>query len=346
MIITTRHISDFIEQWAPNATKLDYDNTGLLVGNPDKRISKIITCLDVTPELIDEAIDTKADLIVAHHPLIFPKINSVTEKNPIGQMLRTLIRHDIDLIAAHTNLDAARQGVSFELASILGLTNVQFLDNSYKTLRLIVLRFPGKIRPEIQLLLDTLNLDVGWSVEENNIFVARFHFDKHRLVALKSEIEQVLSGSPFSIDILPSETPSHEFGFGAIGEFVQPMDAASFLNHTTQKLQARALRYSGDTSISVKTVAVCGGAGASLIQKAFQSGADAYITADIKYHQYFIQPGKLLIDAGHYETEAPIFGKMCKKLQSAFPKLSIVATTTNTNPMKGWTQKELSEKNH
>lgn len=344
MSITTRHISDFIEKWAPNATKLEYDNTGLLSGNLNKHISKVLTCLDVTDAVIDEAISENVDLIVSHHPLIFPKIQRITESDPTGRLLRKLIRSDIDLIAAHTNLDAARNGVSFELAKQLGLNHIHFLDQQYKSLKVVVLRFPARLRDDVQLLLSTYNFDTGWSTEENNIQVARFNYDGYRLPALQDRIHDLVDGAPYSIDIFPSENPSLEFGFGAIGDLDSPMNADSFIEMVSEKLESRALRFSGNPSaLTIRTVAVCGGSGVSLAKTAWKQGADAFITADIKYHEFFIPKGKLLIDAGHYETEVCIVRHLANEISQAFPELVVIPTSVNTNPVYGLVHTESSK---
>ncbi len=335
MLIKTRHISNFIEKWAPNATKLDYDNTGLLIGNSEKPLKRVHISLDVTPEVIEEAIQQKADLILAHHPLIFKKINRINEDQATGSMIRNLIRHDIDVIAAHTNLDAAHAGVSFELAERLELIKTDFLESSYKTRRLVVLRFPKRLRGEIEAVLNTTNLDTGWSEEEANVAVARFIYDEHRLPELKSKVDVAMAGSPYSIDVMISEIPSSDYGFGVIGELENEMNGTDFITHVSEVLESNILRFSGDAeSTIVKKVAVCGGAGAQLISKAFASRADAYITGDIKYHEYFIPKNKLLVDAGHYETEAPIIDKMANELRKAFPGLQVALTNVNTNPVK------------
>src|SRR6056297_1570325 len=137
MKIQVQHISTFLDQWAPPSTKLDYDNVGLLVGDPKQPASRILTCLDITPEVVEEAIDRNCDLIVAHHPLIFKSIDRINPTNEQGKIIFELIKNDIALVAAHTNLDAALDGVSFVLAKNLGLKNLKFLDNSYHVSRKI-----------------------------------------------------------------------------------------------------------------------------------------------------------------------------------------------------------------
>ncbi|MEX0680143.1 MAG: Nif3-like dinuclear metal center hexameric protein [Balneolales bacterium] len=259
MSYTNNHILEFLEEWAPQSTKLDFDNVGLLVGDDHQEVGKVITCLDVTSEVVDEAISVEADLIIAHHPLIFKKLSRITPSDITGSLLYRLIQNNISLIAVHTNLDAAYGGVSFVMAERLGLQNTRFL-----------------------------------KVEE------------------------------------AAETA----GFGAIGELPETLDVDEFLELVREKLDSRGIRYSG-YSESIRRVAVCGGAGAFLAEEAIRSQADAYVTADLKYHDFFTESPSsfLLVDAGHYESEVPIVGTLCNKLKNRFPEVEVLATKANTNPV-------------
>ncbi len=335
MSVLTRDISGFFEHWAPNATKMDYDNTGLLVGNPNQPVSRILCCLDVTPEVIDEAANAKADLIAAHHPLIFPKIKRVVSSDLAGAMIQDLIRRDIGLIAAHTNLDAAKSGVSAVLAETLGLTDLSFLDASYKTMKLVIVRLPVRLRDKAETYLKGQSLDCSWSQQEENIAVVRFNADEHHLVSLKRELGRIFGSAPYTIDILPLDASSPLYGFGVTGTLPEPLSREAFLKQVESALSASAIRYSGGAN-EIKKVAVCGGSGSFLISKAMGSGADAYVTADIKYHDFFVPDSFLLVDAGHYETEAPAIGRMCEKLSAAFPDIEVLPTRINTNPMRGF----------
>ncbi|MDI6401164.1 Nif3-like dinuclear metal center hexameric protein [Balneolaceae bacterium ANBcel3] len=264
---TNRHILEFLEEWAPQSTKLEYDNVGLLVGNSEQEPRKVLVTLDVTDEVVEEAIQKQAHLIIAHHPLIFRKLSRITEDDAVGSLIYRLVKNDISLIAAHTNLDAAYGGVSFVLAEKLGLREIEFL------------------KP---------------------------------------------SGSD------NSERPSNvseESGFGAIGTLEQPMAADVFLRHVAQTLNVRGLRYSG-FSDTISKVAVCGGSGVFLTDEAVKKGAHAYVTADIKYHEFFYGSSSfLLVDAGHYESEVPVIGALCDRLSGRFPDIEVIASGVNTNPV-------------
>lgn len=257
MITTVNHILDFLHAWAPQHLKADYDNVGLLVGDPQQQTTGVLTCLDVTPEVVDEAAEMGFNLIVAHHPLIFRKLAAVRADQPVGRIVTDLIRRDIAVIAAHTNLDSAEAGVSFVLAEQLGLIDLRFL-----------------------------------------------------------------------------ETGREGGGYGVIGQYDSPLDRDFFLARCAEALGVPALRYSGNAQ-AIDTVAVCGGAGAFLMDAARQAGAQAYVTADLKYHDFFNGDASfLLCDAGHYETEMPVSTRLAERIRSAFDGLDVRVTRQVTNPVR------------
>ncbi len=275
MKYTSRHILGFLEEWAPESTKLEYDNVGLLVGNHDREIERVLVCLDVTDRVVDEALAGNANLIVAHHPLIFKKLSRITSADPIGSLIFRLVKNDVGLIAAHTNLDAAPGGVSFVLADQLGLLNTKFLKGE---------------RP------------AGMSADSDS-----------------------------------------EYGFGAWGELPEPVTTADFLSLASDKLNSNGLRYSGSPEY-VQKVAVCGGAGSFLIGEAIKRDADAYITADLKYHDFFYGTGSfLLVDAGHYESEVFVIETLCDRLRNRFTKLDVFGTRVNTNPVTFFLNKTVKQ---
>jgi dinuclear metal center YbgI/SA1388 family protein len=251
------HISDFFNSWAPFSTQAEYDNSGLLVGSLNNPITGILTTLDVTEEVVEEAINSQCNLIVAHHPLIFRKLSRINPDTTVGSILYKLIRNDISVLAVHTNLDAAQNGVSFALANQLQLQNQQFLS----------------------------------------------HHD---------------------------ETMTH--GYGVVGTLKSSMSSTDFLEYVCLQLDTTALRFSGSTSL-ISTVAVCGGSGISLASQAVRRQADAFITSDIKYHEYFEHPELLKIDAGHYETEIFVSAHISDQLKKQFSDLHVATSRVRTNPM-------------
>lgn len=317
---------------------MDYDNVGLLVGNPDTPVKTVITCLDVTSEIVEEAIAKKAELIVAHHPLIFGKIGSINPMNEQGRILFKLIKNDISLIACHTNLDATLDGVSFVLANILGLDNLRFLDKNYSISRKIRL---VTRHDDSKAVLKLLNY---YSAEEAHYFDVTSRekglkcfeaiIDNHNVPALERALNQegMIKEGSFQVTALAS--PSQNFGMGVLGEYPEDgIGKNEFLHLVTQALNVKAIRYSGDVN-RIKKVAVCGGSGVFLKNKAVKAGAQAFVTADIKYHDYFIEKENfLLVDVGHYESEFPIAEAIKNELTGAFDALKVLVTRTVSNPM-------------
>lgn len=333
-----RHISTFLHQWAPPSTKLDYDNVGLLVGNPGQEVNRVLTCLDTTLEVVEEAIDKGCQLIVSHHPLIFKSIDRINPTDEQGRIIYKLIRNDLSLIAAHTNLDAALDGVSFVLAEKLGLENLKFLEAGYPISRKIELTTNHS---DSEAVLKLLNY---YSAEEAHYsrvegrkgeqYTYEAIIDEHNVSGLKRELRKNGLLDRGSFQVLEIASPSNNFGMGVLGFYrEQGLSQQEFLQRVSGALKAPALRFSGSAD-RIKKVAVCGGAGVSLASRAISEGAQAFVTADIKYHDYFTDTDDfLLVDAGHYETEIPIAGALRQELQEAFEDVEVYETGVNTNPM-------------
>jgi dinuclear metal center YbgI/SA1388 family protein len=343
MKTTANHISDFFQDWAPLKTKLDYDNVGLLIGQPHKPVKRLLVCLDVTDDVVQEAIDTGTDLIVAHHPVIFKKLSTVTTGDATGRIVYNLIRNDIGVLAAHTNLDAARGGVSFALAGKIGLGNCRFLDSSLKSLQHVRITCPAGLSFAIKELLAGTEPCV-LTTQYDHVLV-EFTADSYRLPALFASLEHHIPGFRDTMVVIPVEQPSQTSGFGVTGELDEPLNQDAFLELLARRLGSTSIRYSGSAG-TVKRVAVCGGAGVSLAEKAMDSGADAFVTADVKYHDFFSgKPGFLLADVGHYESEVHILEAMVQKLKMHFPEPEIFMTRVNTNPVQSFTLNIESNKN-
>src|SRR6056297_1452325 len=249
MNIQVRHISTFLNQWAPPNTKLDYDNVGLLVGDPNQHISRALTCLDVTLDVVEDAIDKGCELIVAHHPLIFKSIDSINPVDEQGKVIYELIKNDISLIAAHTNLDAALDGVSFVLAQKLGLENVKFLDNSYNISRKIVLTTSHSDSESMLKLLNYYSAEEAhyYTVEgrKGQQYTYEAIIDEHNVSGLKNELKKngLLERSNFRIMDIAS--PSNNVGMGVVGFYRdQGLTQNDFLDVLSRALDVSAIRFS------------------------------------------------------------------------------------------------------
>lgn len=334
-----RHISTFLHQWAPPSTKLDYDNVGLLVGDPEQEVSRVLTCLDTTMEVVEEAIERNCQLIVSHHPLIFQSIDRINPTDEQGRIVYKLIRNDISLIAAHTNLDAALDGVSFVLAEKLGLKNLKFLEAGYPISRKIVLTTNHSDHEAVLKLMNYYSAEEAHysRVEgrKGEQYTYEAIIDEHNVSGLKKELRKNGLLDRGSFQVMEIASPSNNFGMGVVGLYRDSgLEESEFLQRVSEVLNAPALRYSGSAE-RIKKVAVCGGAGVSLASKAIDEGAQAFVTADIKYHDYFTRAENfLLVDTGHYESEIPIAGSLRKELQEAFEEVEVYETDVVTNPMK------------
>lgn len=318
---------------------MSYDNVGLLLGDPNAPVSRILVCLDVTESVVDEAIEKKCELIVSHHPLIFNKISSINPTDEQGRIIYKMIRNNIALLTAHTNLDAALDGVSFVLANNLGLDNLQFLDKSYNISRKISLTTDYDDTEAVLKLLNYYSAEEAHFYEVDGRKDGQKNFeaiiDEHYVSQLRNALEKEGLLKKGSFQVMEMFTPTNNFGMGVLGFY--PDDGIAmkeFLHLVCRALDVPSLRYSGRAE-RIKKVAVCGGAGVSLKSRALKAGADAFVTADIKYHDYFIEkPNFLLVDAGHYESEFPVVEAIRKELAEAFESLEVEATENVTNPME------------
>ncbi len=333
-----RHISTFLHQWAPPSTKLDYDNVGLLVGDPEQTVTNILTCLDVTLEVVEEAIENDCELIVAHHPLIFQEISRINPTNEQGKIIYKLIQNNISLIAAHTNLDAALDGVSFVLAQKLGLDNLKFLDKSYNISRKIVLTTSYSDSESVLKMLNYYSAEEAhyYNVEGRKDGQRTFEaiIDEHNVTGLIKELRRNGLLDQGNYQVMDVASPSDNVGMGVVGFYHNKgLTQEEFLTRISDTLNVSAIRHSGRAE-RIKKVAVCGGAGVSLADKAIAEGAQAFVTADIKYHDFFTDTDDfLLVDVGHYESEVPVVHTLQKELTEAFEELTVVTTDVITNPM-------------
>ena len=338
MSVKIKDIIDWIESWAPASSSYSYDNVGLIIGNSTQEIERVLLTLDVTPLVIDEAVKKNSQLIIAHHPPIFQGIRRISPDEPTGYIISQALKHDIAILAAHTNLDLAPEGVSYTLAQNLGLYNIQPIDHENHFVEKLKIRADSGT---IKQLYKKINM-----MYECHFLTDVDHNHKNMILEITCEstfikqclktIHSKLPSKAFHISQVKSLTPSKRYGIGAIGTLTKPlMNIDSFLKHVNLRLKPSVLNYT-KLDKEINRVAVCGGSGSSLIHKAKRQGAQVYITSDLKYHDFFEStPSFALIDAGHYATEIVILPVVQKKLISIFStKLArIEITGINTSPV-------------
>ena len=363
-----------LEEWAPKEIAWQKDNVGLQVGSADRNIKNILLCLELTSNVIDEAVEKNCNLIISHHPLLFHPLRKVDlQKDKNSKLIEKLIKKEINLYSEHTNLDYTKNGVSFELAKIIGLNNIDFLIKSDSNQYKLVVFVP---QSDLDKVADALfnagcgligeyskcsfrtkgegsfkgpgntNVSAG---EKGNFEIA----GEYRLEVilnswnLNSAIKVINETHPYeepAFDIYPVKNQNSNYGVGAVGEFNDYLPESEFLKLVSGHLNAKGFRYTKGKKDKIKKVALCGGSGGEYIKDAIKSGADAYITADIKYHNFLDAEGEiLLIDAGHYETEAPVLNEVEKRLTVFLnnrDNIKIYKYSKSTNPIIFLTIKE------
>lgn len=260
-MLKVKDICRVIEDFAPLSLQESYDNAGLQVGDPEKAVSAVLLCLDVTEETLREAKARSCNLIVSHHPLIFKGLKNLTGADQTQRIVMEALREGISIYAAHTNLDSAEEGVSYEMAHMLNLKELQVLA-------------PAEKNPDI--------------------------------------------------------------GLGILGKCANPVPQLEFLRKAKETFGVKALRYSGQTQhLVIKTVALCGGSGASLLSVALRRGADAFLSGDFKYHDYTSYGLDILIaDIGHHESELCSRRILCRIIKEAFPECIMYFAESESNPIK------------
>ena len=327
-----KEITSAIEKFAPLHLQESYDNAGMQVGDADSVITGVVLCTDVSNAIVDEAIACGANLIISHHPLIFHGLKKLTGRSDVERMVIKAIRHGISIYSAHTNIDNARGGVSYKMAEKLGLKNVEVLDPQVGTLCKIVVFVPLQQAAEVeQAMWDAGAGQLGdyhrcsYRLQGEgrfcpcpgaNPFVGETGTDhvepEIRLEVLVSKarsgavLAAMLKAHPYeepAFDVIPLDNADRYSGSGVIGD-IQPDSATSFLQQLKATFGVHTLRYSGNLTRSIKRVALCGGSGAEFVGAAVSSGADVYVTGDVKYHDFTGNASRILIaDIGHYESE-------------------------------------------
>ncbi len=363
------NILKYLEDWAPPEVSWERDNVGVQVGSIDEEVRKIFVCLDLTEKSLRAAIKENCNLIITHHPLIFKPLKSIeTTKDPKAKIIQTLIKHDITVFSAHTNLDFTKGGVSFVLAEKLGLQNLSFLKNLEGNQFKMVVFVPeenankvldaifnagGGIIGEYEKCSFTLNGKGTFEGSENSnpAVGIKQNFetvDEVRLEVLIDEwklnkvISQMIKAHPYeepAFDIYPLKNQNVNYGYGAVGELQKSYSHSEFLKLVSSKLGTKDLRYTSGSKKRIKRVAVCGGSGSDLVGTAISAGADAFVTADVKYHTFQdAENNILLIDAGHYETENHTMKIVKEKIEDYIlqkgEKIKVVAFSGSTNPIK------------
>ncbi|NIK73402.1 dinuclear metal center YbgI/SA1388 family protein [Thermonema lapsum] len=357
-------ICKIIEAFAPAAYQESYDNARLICGNPQEEVRGVLITLDCTESVVEEAIEKGCNLVIAHHPIVFKGLKSLTGANYVERVVIKAIQKGIAIYAVHTNLDNVYYGVSHSLAARLGLQNIRILQPKTHTLEKLVVFCPlshsaqvrealhaagaGQIGNYKNCSFRTKGLGTFQPNEQANPFIGQAGGG---LEEVEEERIEVIYPAHLQTQILTAMRMAHpyeevayyvhrlenynqEVGSGAIGELNEAFSPTDFLQYVKNKLPVHVIRYTQTHKSHIRRVAVCGGSGAFLIHTARRQGADAYITADVKYHEFFDAEGEMMIlDIGHYESEVHTKELIHAYLSSKIRNIALCISEISTNPI-------------
>jgi dinuclear metal center YbgI/SA1388 family protein len=358
-----KEITGYIENLAPPVLQESYDNSGLIIGNPETEVSAALVTLDITEPVIDEAIRRGAELIISHHPVIFTPLKRLTGKNYIERAVISAIKNDIAIYAAHTNLDVIKGGVNTKIGQKLNLQNRRVLQPVKNRLKKLVTFIPSEASTKVQEAIfnagagHTGNYDYcGYSLEGAGTFrgndqsnpykgqKGKIHTEKEIRFEtifpswLENRILQALiNAHPYeepAFDIYALDNCLETTGMGLTGNLPEPLPEKEFLESLKKTFNAYCIKHTKFTGKPIQKVAVCGGSGSDLLSSAIAVNADVFVSADFKYHQFFDADGKILIaDIGHFESEQFTKELLLELLIKKFPKFAFHFSEVFTNPV-------------
>ncbi|EJX03968.1 protein belonging to Uncharacterized protein family UPF0135, NIF3, partial [gut metagenome] len=319
-----KEIISALDRFAPLPLQDGFDNAGLQIGLTEAEATGALLCLDVTETVLDEAIALGCNLVISHHPLIFKAYKSITGKDYVERCILKAIRNDIVLYAAHTNLDNAKEGVNYKIAEKIGLKHLRVLDPQRDTLLKLVTFIPTKQAEKVRKALFTAGCgNIGgydscsYSLKGEGTFragknthpfcgsIGEFHREEEVrietiLPSYKKEevVRALLSAHPYeepAFDLYPLENEWTQTGAGIVGELETPETELEFLKRIKKIFEVECVKHNKLIGKEIQKVALCGGAGAFLIPQAIRSGADIFITGEIKYHDYFGHENDILL---------------------------------------------------
>lgn len=361
--MTVNEVIFEIEKKIPISQAEDFDNVGLLCGNPSREVTGILVCHDALEKVVDEAIAKNLNLIVTFHPIIFSGLKSITGKNYVEQAVLKAIENKIAIYAIHTAFDNDYFGVNYRICKELGLENQKILMPKTNNLKKLEVYVPREYSENLKNVLfkagagsigfyDECSFTVSGNgtfrpVEGSNPFsgtknVRELADEVMISVILENEkqhqiINEMKTAHPYeevAYQLINLDNENHYTGLGRFGDLQEEMEEADFLAFVKEKFKLKVIRHSDFTSKKIKRVGVLGGSGASGIKAAKSQKCDAYLTGDVKYHDFFQSEGKMLIcDIGHFESEQFVAQQIIEILSEIFPKFAVSKSVEKTNPV-------------
>lgn len=357
-------IIQYLETLAPPGLQESYDNAGLITGQSGWECTGILCSLDTTEAIIEEAIANNCNLIVAHHPIVFGGLKKINGKNYVERTVIAAIKNDIAIYAIHTNLDNVMHGVNGKIAEVLGLQQVQVLQPKAGQLQKLITFVPHQQAEQVRAAIfnaggghisnysecsfntegtGTFNAGEGTNPYIGNIG-EQHHEPETRIEIIfpawlqDAVIKAMQAAHPYeevAYDIIPLLNQHHQTGAGLVGNLPQAMPETDFLQILKKLFQVPVIKHTALLQKNIQRVALCGGAGSFLINNALRSGADIFITGDMKYHEFFDADNRLIIaDIGHYESEQFTINLLADGLAKKFTTFAVLKTKANTNPVR------------
>lgn len=358
-----KDITNAIEAFAPLNLQEDYDNAGLITGDSNAECTGVLFSLDCTEAVIEEAVQKKCNLIVAHHPIVFKGLKKLTGSNYVERTIISSIKKDVAIYACHTNIDNVIDGVNAKIAAKLGLKNIKILSPKTELLKKLVVFVPVTHADAVRdAILANGGGHIGnyshcsFNIDGTGTFMGnegtkpfvgepnKLHKEAEVRIETVFEVQNqgrivsaMISAHPYeevAHDIYPISNKHLKIGSGVIGELEKEMPENDFMTMVKAAFNLKTLKHTPLTNKNIKKVAVCGGSGQFLLKNAIASKADSYITSDFKYHEFFDADGKLLLlDIGHFESEQFTPEIFYEIIREKIPKFAIHLSKTNTNPV-------------
>ena len=358
-----KQITQYLESIAPLAFQESYDNAGLIIGRSEDEVSGILISLDITEEIVDEAISKHLNLIVSHHPIIFSGIKKLNGKNYIERCVAKAIKNDIAIYASHTNLDSVFGGVNSKICEKLELQNCRILSPGTDLLKKLTTFVPVAQAEKVRkALFDAGAGSIGnydsCSYNVNGTGTFRGNDQSHPFAGKKNQLHleeetrmetifpkhlqskiilALLNAHPYeevAYDIYPLDNEYTQAGIGMIGELAEPMEELRFLGQLKEIFNCKVIKHTQLSGRPISRVAVCGGSGSAYLKQAMAQKADIFISGDFKYHQFFDAEQQIIIaDIGHYESEQFTKEVFYELLTKNFPKFAIHLSALSTNPV-------------
>lgn len=357
-------VINHLETLSPLSYAEDFDNVGLLVGNKNTSITGVLVTLDTLETVVDEAIESNCNLIVSFHPIIFKGLKKLTGKTYVERVVIKAIKNDIAIYSMHTALDNAFQGVNDMICNQLELENKTILIPQPGTIKKLTTFVPSKEAEKLRNALFQAGAgnignysDCSFNVEGLGTFNGNENsnpsigekgsthteketqvnvtFAKHLEGKILKTLFETHSYEEVAYEITTLENKNQHVGIGMVGELKKPLNEKDFLKYLKEKMNTKLVRHSSLLNKDIQKVAVLGGSGSFAIETAKQVGADAFVTADLKYHDFFTAENQILLaDIGHYESEQYTKNLIVAYLTKKITNFAIILSKTNTNPVK------------